>query len=569
MDKNFLDIAISRGLIKSNEAEKFRREARQKRRDIFDELLSHGYSEKELMGVKSELLDIPVKNFPSDAKVPFEVLREIPEQTARFYKFVPLGRHRDVLEIGMVNPDDVRAQEALRFLASRLNVPFDVYLIAPSDFDKIISGYKGLGGEVSKALGELELDLGEGIVRQAERATKDVVSEEAPISKIVAVIIKEAIDGKASDIHIEPSQDKLRIRFRVDGVLYSSLFLPTNVHPAIVSRIKILCNLKIDETRLPQDGRFRAKIEERDVDFRVSTFPTSYGEKVVIRILDPQSGVKELSFLGVQGRNLEILTRAIDKPFGMILITGPTGSGKTTTLYAILQILNDEKVNIVSLEDPIEYNIGGVNQSQVNPEIGYDFATGLRHILRQDPDVILVGEIRDKETAGLAVHAALTGHLVLATLHTNNTVGVMPRLIDMGVDPFLIPSTLILAIAQRLVRKLCPDSREKFKPTGALKEIIDKEIESFPHGIKKADTEHLEIYRSKASPDCPIGTKGRLGIFEMLEMTPQLEEIVLSGPSETKITTEAKRQNMLTMRQDGFLKVLEGSIGVEELMEVV
>jgi len=298
------------------------------------------------------------------------------------------------------------------------------------------------------------------------------IVEDAPISKVVAVILKHAVEGGASDIHIEPVQGKVRVRFRLDGVLHSSIFLPFKVLPSVVARIKILATLKIDETRVPQDGRFSTKIKDKIVDFRVSTLPTVLGEKVVIRILDPSQRKITFEDLGMTGRNLKILEEAIKNPFGMILSTGPTGSGKTTSLYTVLGVLNQEGVNVMTLEDPVEYVIEGVNQSQVRPEIDYGFASGLRHMVRQDPDVIMVGEIRDAETASLAIHAALTGHLVLSTLHTTNALGVIPRLLDMGIDQFLLPFTLNVAIGQRLTRKLCLYCRKKVKATGKIKNLI-------------------------------------------------------------------------------------------------
>ena len=309
--------------------------------------------------------------------------------------------------------------------------------------------------------------------------------EDAPVTKIVAVILRHALEGNASDIHIEAVSDRVKIRFRVDGVMYTSIVLPLTIHEAIVSRIKILTDMKIDEKRKPQDGRFEARIEGRDIDFRVSTFPSFFGEKVVIRILDRERGVKSLEELGLSADHLKIVREMVARPYGLILLTGPTGSGKTTTLYAMLKELDREANNVVSLEDPIEYNIEGVNQSQVRPEIGYDFASGLRTILRQDPDIIMVGEIRDKETAAMAIHAALTGHLVLSTLHTNNAAGVVPRLIDMGVDPYLIAPTLLMVIGQRLVRKLCPDSRKEVVLEGAFKEIAQNELKNMPDEARK------------------------------------------------------------------------------------
>jgi type IV pilus assembly protein PilB len=398
----------------------------------------------------------------------------------------------------------------------------------------------------------------------------EVFVEDTPVTKLVAVILKHATEGRASDIHIEPERKQLRIRFRLDGTLYTSLFLPMSVHGAVIARIKILTHLKLDEKRKPQDGRFSTTIKGTVIDFRVSTFPTYFGEKIVIRILDPTVGIKTFADLGLVGRNLELIQKNIKRPYGLVLVTGPTGSGKSTTLYTILQALNQERSNIVSLEDPIEYNVAGVNQSQVHPEIEYTFATGLRSVLRQDPDIIMVGEIRDKETAQLAIHAALTGHLVLSTLHTNNSVGVIPRLIDMGIDPFLIPATLVLAIGQRLVRTLCEDSKKPLPVEGKIRQVLEQEIITLPATAKKTVVLPKEIFQALPSETCPKGTRGRVGIFEVLAMTPELEKLILEEqPSEAKIEEEAHRQGMLTMRQDGIIKVLNGTVGIEELTQTV
>ena len=389
---------------------------------------------------------------------------------------------------------------------------------------------------MTKVLGELETALSEeavlqsGLIRKGVRAgirdelgAESALVEEAPITKMVAVILRHATEGRASDIHIEPGREQLRVRFRVDGVLHTSLFLPMKAHDAILSRVKILTNLQLDEKRKPQDGRFSAKIGGREIDFRVSTFPTYFGEKAAIRILDPETGIKTLDDLGFSEDHGGAVKKSLEKPYGLILLTGPTGSGKSTTLYAMLQSLNEDRWNIVSLEDPVEYSIVGINQSQVKPEIGYDFAEGLRHILRQDPDVIMVGEIRDKETAQLAIHAALTGHLVLSTLHTNTAPGVIPRLIDMGFDPYLIAPTLVMAIGQRLVRTLCEDSKEEVPLEGKVKETILKELEAMPEAARRKIKLPRVIYKPKISLTCPKGSSGRIAIFEVLEMTKNLE----------------------------------------------
>lgn len=571
MAKSILDILVSKNIVDLGETSKVRKEAKEKSISLEDALYLRGVSEVDVAEAKSEFTGYPTK-FLEGAQVPFDALRDIPEESANHYKMIPLGRHDGYIDIGMLNPDDVSSQEAIKFISTRLNLPPRLFIITPSDFQSVLGEYRSISGEVTKALGEFQKEydaLGEDI--KFPRADPTKIIEDAPVTKIMGVILRHAVEGNASDIHIEPGRDKLRVRFRVDGTLHTSLVLPSDVHSAVVTRIKVMTNLKIDETRVPQDGRFHAEIAGKPIDFRVSTFPTIFGEKVVIRVLDPSTGIGTLEGLGLEGQNLKALQENIQRPYGLVLITGPTGSGKSTTLYAILQILNEEGSNIVSLEDPIEYNVGGVNQSQIRPEIGYDFATGLRHILRQDPDIIMVGEIRDKETAQLAIHAALTGHLVLSTLHTNNAVGVIPRLIDMGVDPFLLAPTLIMAIGQRLVRKLCPDSRKKIKLEGKVKEIVMQEIEGMPEAIRAQVKKDLgsEVYQAESSATCPKGTRGRLGVFEVLSMTPELEKIILSEPSEYKIKEEARRQGMATMRQDGIIKMLKGVIGLEELLEVV
>jgi len=375
------------------------------------------------------------------------------------------------------------------------------------------------------------------------------------------------VESKASDIHIEPQQGFLRIRLRNNGDLHQVALLPAQLAQPIVSRVKVISNLKIDETRIPQDGRFRAKIFDRDVDFRVATFPTPLGEKVAIRVLDPTMGLKSFESLPFRYGNLEAIKAGLEKPFGMVLITGPTGSGKTTTLYAFLQALNQENVNIVSLEDPVEYFIAGVNQSQVRPEIGYDFASGLRQILRQDPDIIMVGEIRDNETAGLAVQAALTGHVVLSTLHTNNAAGVIPRLIDMKVEPFLLPVSLNVMMAQRLVGELCPDCKFQEEALPELQKVIRRALESVRPEFKAKYSEPYKIWHTKGCATCKgKGIVGRTPIYEVFRMTPALEEIIASGATTQKIAKEAKDQGMVTLREDGVMKALDGITSMEQVI---
>ncbi len=562
---------VKKGVLEKEKAAALEFEAKTSGKKEEELVLEKGIvAEDFLFNLKSELLKIPLKEVAAE-DVPLKVLELIPQESARYYKFVSLAKEGEILEVGMIYPEDIKAQEALKFLARRNKFSYQIYLITFTSFNNLIKQYRTLKKEVTRALSELESELKEKKVeiRPAAAAAGYAMVEEAPIIKVVAVILRHAVEGKASDIHIEPTREKTRVRFRLDGILYSSIFLPLDIQPAVVARIKVLSNLKIDETRIPQDGRFSTKIDDKEIDFRVSTFPTATGEKVALRILDPHEGVRSFESLGLERRNQEIVNKAIQKPYGMILATGPTGSGKTTTLYAILNILNKEGVNIITLEDPVEYLIEGVNQSQVKPEIGYSFATGLRQVLRQDPNIIMVGEIRDEETAGLAINAALTGHLVLSTLHTNNAIGVIPRLIDMGVNPFLIPPALGIVIAQRLVGRLCPNCREKVKSTKEKENLILKEIEFLPPSLKETLPPLDYIYEAKGCKKCnDRGYAGRIGIFETLTMTNELAAIVLKEPAENIIFEEAIRQGMITMKQDGIIKVLDGLTTIEEVLRV-
>lgn len=537
-------------------------------------------SEIKVAQTRARDLGVPFADLTGKTISP-EVLREISEEAATFYQFVPLEKKNGHLQVGMLSPDDLRSQEALKFIAQNRNFEPEIFLITPSDFKTVLKQYRTLKEEVTTALTELEKELAaKELPAQEERPRAESMLErvmtEAPITKIVAVILRHAFEGRASDIHIEPAENSLKVRFRVDGLLYTSLVLPKAIQPAIISRIKILSTLKIDENRVPQDGRFHSVIENKKLDFRVSTFPTSFGEKAVLRLLDPTTGLMDLEQLGLQGHSKRAVEEAIEKPFGMILLTGPTGSGKTTTLYSILGKLNNDSVNIVSLEDPVEYYIEGVSQSQIKPEIGYSFASGLRSILRQDPDIIMVGEIRDAETADLATHAALTGHIVLSTLHTNNAIGVIPRLMDMGVQGFLMPSSLSLAMSQRLLRRLCQECKKPVEPSSRVKEIIMRELADFSDEAKKdladlkIDTKNIKVWQAEGCKFCgKKGTKGRIGIHEALVMTPELKEIVVRSPDESQIKEEARRQGMLSLKQDGIIKVLQGIISFEELIGAV
>ena len=553
-DKKLIEQLISAGFLNKDQGEKLLAEALLAKKRVEDFIYERNVvGELDVATVKSKILGIPYKKVSLD-QLSDDLMKLIPEETVSNYKVIPLSRDQNMLVVGMLHPDDQKAQDALRFIARQSRISLGVYLITPSDLEAVIRKYSPYTNQIQNAVKSLNLKnvKAKSVQLEGEMAN----SEEAPIIKIVASFLKEAVNVGASDIHIEPQRTRLRVRFRTDGVLHDQSSLPVELQQPIVSRVKVLSNLKIDENRVPQDGRFRTVIFNRDIDFRVSTFPTPAGEKVAIRVLDPNVGLKKLDDLGLVGHNLEVVQRAIAKPFGMVILSGPTGSGKTTTLYALMQLLNRDDVNIVSLEDPVEYTIDGVNQSQVRPEIGYDFASGLRQILRQDPDVIMVGEIRDSETAGLAVNAALTGHVVLSTLHTNNSISVIPRLLDLKVDSFLLPSSLNLMIAQRLISRLCDKCKKSEDPSPEVAKIIKEET-----------GKSGKIYKPVGCAVCNgKGVLGRIALFEIFEMTPQLTEIISGQVNENKLFEEARRQGMRTMRQDGIIKALEGLVSIEEVL---
>ena len=514
-------------------------------------------------------------------KIPYETLKYIPEESAEHYRFAPLGVTEGVLEVGIVDPDDIAAIDALNFISRKTGMPFKLFKISDADIDKIIQMYRGLGGDVDRALTDLQseeqvrkktdapkefsdeedlLQLGK---LEAKGGMGDTIREDAPAVKIVSTILRYAIDGKASDIHIEPTAAGVRVRYRVDGELHTSVVLPLETHRAIIARVKVLSSIRLDERRKPQDGRFSASFDDRQIDFRVSTFPTYMGEKIVMRILDRNQGFIPLADLGFSERDLGLIRKAIDRPHGLILISGPTGSGKSTTLYSMLAELDREHQNVLSLEDPIEYHVEGIIQSQVRPEIGYTFANGLRTTLRQDPDIIMVGEIRDAETAKLAMQAALTGHLVLSTIHTNDAVGTIPRLIDMGVEPYLIPSTLILSMAQRLVRTLCDGTGKPIPLSPSDRASIEHDLATMPK--KYHFPIPNEVYEPERSTTCPTGMRGRAAVFEVLEMSTEIEKIVLTNPVDSKLWAAARLQGMRTMREDAILKAFAKKVPFSEV----
>lgn len=574
---SYINVLVKNNILDQDTANVLEQKSSETNQSLDSVLRDHGLKSVDILKAKSEYLNIE-PYYLGDYDIPFEILNYIPEDSARHYKIIPISVAEGVLNVGIYDPDNIQAIDALNFIASKNNITYKLFLISEEDFNRSLNMYKGLTGEVHEALTNFEKefgsvdDLDNTIIKNPDAVNPDGskqethIIEDAPVKKIVATIIRYAIEGGVSDIHIEPLKDKVRVRYRVDGVLNTSIELPKNVIEALVARIKILSEMKLDEKRKPQDGRFSARADGRKIDFRVSTFPTYFGEKVVMRILDQDKGVQKLDKLDFQPDQLAMLKKALTRPHGLILISGPTGSGKTTTLYSMLMELDRDTQNVLSLEDPIEYNMDGISQSQVHAEIGYTFASGLRTTLRQDPDIIMVGEIRDKETAQLAIQAALTGHLVLSTIHTNTAIGIIPRLIDMGIDPYLIAPTLILGMAQRLVGKANETATEVIEVTESIKTMIEHQFADLPEQYKKVIPPIKEIRTIKPTPECPRGVKGRVAVFEMYEMDRKLESIILTKPTDSEIYDHVRKEKgMITMKEDAIIKALQKMIPFEEI----
>lgn len=495
-----------------------------------------------------------------------DILTLIPESVARKNKLIPfeLNKTYDKLSIAMTDPLNLPLIEFLEQKSGKTIIPYlakEEEIIAK--IDEVYA--QGLAMEVSEAIKESTV----GAVRTIQADEIGQIIKEAPIAKIVSTILEYAIKNRASDVHIEPQEARTRVRYRIDGILHEKLALPKTVHNAVISRIKILSNMKIDEKRIPQDGRFNFKLDNEEIDLRVSTLPTVYGEKVGMRILRKTGGIPDLPDLGLTGVALKNLEFAITRPHGIILVTGPTGSGKTTTLYSILQRLNTPKVNIITLEDPVEYEITGLNQVQINLQAGLTFASGMRAFLRQDPNIILVGEIRDSETAQLAVQAALTGHLVFSTLHTNNASTAIPRLLDLGIEPFLIASVLNAVGAQRIVRRICNFCKKTFQPTPTIINDIEKVLGSLNPKINNGEKSQILLYRGIGCRECNnSGYLGRIGIFETVTVSSAIARLVMTRATAEIIEKQAISEGMITLKQAGFLKALAGITTIEEVIRV-
>ena len=529
-------------------------------------------SEVDITEAKAEFFHLPFVSIPAIGISP-EALTKIPESVARLYRMFPFQFDKDqnLLHVAMENPLDLNAVD---FAEKKSGCRLKAYFASPSELNRAISEKyaQTLSSEVTEALKETKQVASDRQQKQDLSKLSGQVIRDAPITKIVETFLSFAMKSRASDIHIEPLEDRTRVRYRIDGILYEKLVLPKSVHDAVVSRIKILSQLKIDEKRLPQDGRFTFLSSGEEVDLRVSTLPTVYGEKVVLRLLKKNAVIPTLSDLGMRGNALKNFQVATRVPHGIILVTGPTGSGKTTTLYSVLHEINTPKVNILTLEDPVEYQIQGVNQVQINPQAGLTFASGLRSFLRQDPNIIMVGEIRDPETAELAIQASLTGHLVFSTLHTNSAASSLPRLLDMGAEPFLLASSMTLLMAQRVVRKLNEAYKEEYIPTpeviADMKEVLGSYFTAWCAQHKKKENEITLFRSSQNRPETEGEYKGRVGIFEVMPMTEKIGKLILEHQPASALEHQAVADGMMLMKQDGYLKALEGITTLEEVLRV-
>lgn len=582
------DALVDDGIVTKIQLEVLKKEAADARKPLITTLLEQGLLDDEkLTKILAGISNVPYVNL-KNTKVDPQILSLLPQDLAEHFMAVPIGEMQNRLVVAMLDADNVQAVD---FLSSRIDRPIKVYAASEAGIRKIIGQYKssGLVGGIRSMLdkdksapenainmmGSNTLVTSGGKESQSQAAAQD-----SPISQALSGILDYAAKNRASDVHIESLENEIKVRCRVDGVLTEIMRLPKSAEPPLISRIKILSNLKIDEHRTPQDGQFTIKSDGREIDLRIAISPVIWGEQVVIRLLDKSDVNLQLEDMGYNGRSLRSIKKALGMPYGMILTSGPTGSGKTTSMYAMIKAIKSESINIVTLEDPVEYKIDGVNQIQVNANVGLTFATGLRSILRQDPDVVMVGEIRDRETANLAVQAALTGHLVFSTLHTNTASGILPRLLDMGVEPFLIASTVHTVIGQRLIRRVIPGG-ESYKATPsevkAIKEALgtllpktEKDVEEVSKdlgysNLPLATQDAYTLIKGKPTPESKTGFKGRLGLYEVFDVTEQIQDLILKRASSSQIQQVAISQGMVTMRQDGYLKALAG---ITTLIEV-
>lgn len=516
---------------------------------------------EKIAAAKAVLLNVPYIKLEGKA-ISADILNTIPEPVARRYVLIPFDKVDNQLFVAMADPLDI---QVIQFAEKKSKMLIKPFLGLTDDIIKAINDQysQNLTTEVTSALKEVQSY--QANTTETEDQAPEIIRE-APVSNIVNQLLEFAIKSRSSDVHIEPEIDKTRVRYRIDGILNEKIILPKGVHDALVSRIKILSGLKIDEKRLPQDGRFTFSANKETVDLRVSTVPTIFGEKVVMRLLPKSTTAPTLMELGLRGSSLKNLETQLMRPHGIILVCGPTGSGKTTTLYSVLTRVSTTKVNVVTVEDPVEYQITGVNQVQVNPTIGLNFASALRSFLRQDPNIIMVGEIRDTETAELAIQAALTGHQVFSTIHTNSSAGAPPRMLDMGTEPFLLASALNAVVGQRVVRKICQYCRVEFQPPSEVLQSIKAVLGNL---LPVKTGEQLKTYRGQGCVKCSkTGYSGRIGIYEVLTVTSEISKLILTHTTSQAIEAQAVHEGMITMKQDGYLKVLEGITSLEEVLRV-
>ena len=581
---------VSDGFLTTETLDRAREMAQKSSKPFFSSLVEDGkVSNEVLTKVMAKVNHVPYVNL-LEARIEKDVLRLLPKDIAERYMAVPLGQIQQRLVVAMLDADNVQAVD---FLSNRIGRQLKVYTASEEGIRKVLKQYEeDVEADVAKTIGSA---VDSGLAKVAEAASQatpagqehkeiTTIVQDSPISKALSTILEYAAKSRASDIHIEPLEKVLKIRCRVDGVLREIMKLPKSTEPPLISRIKILSNLKIDEHRIPQDGQFTVAVDGNAIDLRIAISPVVWGEQVVIRLLDKSGTSLKLEDMGYHGRALRTIRRGIENPNGMILTSGPTGSGKSTSLYALLNEIKNDTINIVTLEDPVEYKMDGINQIQVNAEVGLTFASGLRSILRQDPDVVMVGEIRDKETATLAIQAALTGHLVFSTLHTNSAAGILPRLLDMGIEPFLIASTVRTVIGQRLVRRIAEKDKESYQSNAAETQgIIDNIGRLLPktqeeaaasaqdlgyESLPLANQNAYTLFKGKDSPETPGGYKGRMGLYEVFEIDEAIQKLILKRATSSDIQRAAQEQGMVTMREDGYFKSLAGYTSLSEVNRV-
>ncbi|HRZ95336.1 MAG TPA: ATPase, T2SS/T4P/T4SS family [Candidatus Moranbacteria bacterium] len=570
--KSFIQDA---GVIDQNQLEEAFLEAQAKKVRLGELLLEKKLiNDEQLRKLYAYILGIPFFDLKKEI-VSHDILQIVPEPIAKKYKVVAFGKDGHTLKVAMLNPEDI---QTIDFIRKKTGLKIITCLTTEESIESVLRQYsKSLKAE----FGDIISKNSEEISGNDSKEDLEKIAQGLPIIRIVDTLIKHAILQSASDIHIEPDEKELRVRYRIDGILHEAMVLPRQVADGIIARIKVLSSLKLDEHRVPQDGRFKIEKEGKKMSFRVSILPIFDGEKIVMRLLDESSKGMTLEAMGLVGRDLEIIHREIKRPNGMILVTGPTGSGKTTTLYTIMDILNIPGVNISTVEDPVEYRMPRINQTQIYPKVGLTFANGLRALLRQDPDIIMVGEIRDNETMGMAINAAMTGHLVLSTLHTNSAAGTLPRLLDMGAEPFLVASTANVIIAQRLVRKLCPDCKKEYKmgekelknfyenyDMDAILKIVLKNKDLEKSLKSKSKWEDIKLFKPQGCDQCHGGYRGRLGIFEVLEIDEDIKKMISQKATSDELEKKAREKGMNTMVEDGFIKAVQGITSFEEILRV-